>query len=206
MSRAWYAVIDSCEPYWKLQCIHSGVFQDLDLLQTEMVKFGSFKALFLALLKLKTRLKPELLTLEQIKLSNKQCSPLLNGFYYTCSSMVNASISVFKYRSRSSKRAASATIEDVFPHGYPSILWSSLSDNGVLLYTNNGNWLRFHFPSDESHVPSACGWEEENVRSFIYHIAGSCPKCCLVVIMGKRRNTESLWELEALQLERDIKV
>ena len=173
MSREWYAVIDSCEPYWKLQCIHSGVFQDLDLLQTEMVKFGSFKVLFLALLKLKTRLEPELLTLEQIKLSNKQCSPLLNGFYYTCPSMVNASISVFKCRSRSSKRAASATIEDVFPHGYPSILWSSSSNNEVLLYTNNGNWLRFRFPSDESHVPSACGWEEESVRSFIYHIAGS---------------------------------
>ena len=203
MSRAWYEVIGSCELYWKLQCISVGKFQDLDLLQGEMIKFGSYRELFSALIKFKARFKPQRLTLELAKLSKKQCSPLHNGFYCSCPTAMNASISVFKHSSASSvKRTASATIENVFPHGYPSVLWSSSSDSGVLMYTNNGCWLRFHFLTDSSDPPTACVWKEERIRSFVYHIAGSCPNCCLVVIMGKRRNLESLWEMEVLQLRR----
>ena len=167
-----------------------------------MLKFGSFRALFSALLKFKARLKPELLTFTENKLNINQCSPLSNGYYYSCSTSRNASISVSLI---SSKQVSSCTVENVFPRGYPSLVWSSLSDNGVLLCINNGKWLRFYFPSDNSLLPSVCTWEEDRVRSFIYHIAGSCPNCCLVVVVGKRRNLESLWELETLQFRKGIK-
>ena len=167
------------------------------------MKFGSYKELFLALIKFKIRFKPQRLTLELAKLNEKQCSPLHNGFYYSCPTAMNGSISVFKHSSVSSvKQTASATIENVFPRGYPSVLWSSSSDSGVLMYTNNGCWLRFHFLIDNCDPPTACVWKEESIRSFIYHIAGCCPNCFLVVIMGKRRNSESLWEIEVLQLRR----
>lgn len=203
MSRAWHEVIGSCELYWKLQCICVGKFQDLGLLQGEMIKFGSYREFFSALIKFKVRFKPQRLTLELAKLSKKQCSPLHNGYYCSCPTAMNASISVFKHSSVSSvKRTASATIENVFPRGYPSVLWSSSSDSGVLLYTNNGCWLRFHFLTDSSDPLTACVWKEERIRSFVYHIAGCCSNCCLVVIMGKRRNSESLWEMEVLQLRR----
>ena len=193
-------VIISCEPYWKLQCIQSGVFQDLDLLQNEMLKFGSFRALFSALLKFKARLKPEKLSLRENKLDTKHCIPLSNGYFYSCPTSRNASITVFNTRSISSEQASSSTIEQIFPHGYPSVVWSSSSDSGVLLCTNNGKWLKFNFPADSLLPNSAHTWEEDRIRSYIYHIAGSCPDCCLIVIMSKRRNLQSLWELELLQL------
>ena len=196
-------MVDSCEPYWKFQCIRSGLFQDLDLLQREVSKFGSFKELLTSLIKFKTCFKPDTLTLKQSKLCNKDCNPIGNGFYYSCPSTVNASISVFKLPSTTSvKRTMSYSVENVFPHGYPSVVWSSSSDSGVLLCTNNGHWLRYCFPTDGCTSPSAHSWEEEHVRSFVYHVAGCCPSCCLVVIMSKRRNSESLWELEALQLRK----
>ena len=194
-------MINSCEPYWKLQCIRTGLFHDLDLLQREMIKFGSFKELFSALLKFKRHIKPELLTLEQTKLCNKLCSPLLNDFYYSCPTTINANISVFKRPSISSKQTQTCTVENVFLHGYPSILWSSSSSNRVLLCTNNGRWLKFHFPADDSCPSSAHTWEDDSVRSFIYHVAGSCPNCSFIVIMGKRRDADSLWKLETLQLK-----
>ena len=169
-----------------------------------MLKFGSFRALFSALLKFKVRFKPKLLSLRENKLDTKQCIPISNGYYYSCLTLKNASISVFSARSISSEQASSCVIEHVFPHGYPSVVWSSSSDNGVLLCTNNGKWLRFDFPAD-SLLPSSCVWEEDSIRSFIYCIAGSCPNCSLIVIMGKRRNLESLWELELLQLRKGHK-
>lgn len=203
MSRAWYEASCSCEPYWKLQCIRIGKFQDLNLLQGEVIKFGSYKELFSALMKFKVCFKPQWLTLKLSKLSKKQCSPLDNGFYYSCPTAMNASISVFKHSSVTSVRqTASATIENVFPRGYPSVLWSSSSDSGVLMYTNNGCWLRFHFPTDSSDSPTTCIWKEECIRSFVCHVVGCCPNCCLVVIVGKCQNSESLWEVEVLQLRR----
>ena len=200
MSRTWHAVINSCEPYWKLQCIQSGVFQDLDLLQNEMLEFGSFRALFSALLKFKTRFKPENLSLRENKLDTEQCTPLSNGYYYSCPSSRNASISVFNTRSMLSEQASSCTAEHIFPHGYPSVMWSSSSDNGVLLCTNNGKWLKFNFPTDSLLSNSVHTWEEASIRSYIHHAAGSCPNCCAVVVMGRRQNIESLWQLELLQL------
>ena len=166
-----------------------------------MLKFGSFRALFSALLKFKVRFKLKLLSLRENKLDTKQCIPLSNGYYYSCPTLKNASISVFSARSISSEQASSCVIEHIFPHGYPSVVWSSSCDNGVLLCTNNGKWLRFDFPAD-SLLPSSCTWEEDSIRSFIYCIAGSCPNCSLIVIMGKRRNLELLWELELLQLRK----
>ena len=203
VSRSWHAVINSCELYWKLQCIQSGVFQDLDLLQNEMLKFGSFKGLFSALLKFKARFKPENLTLRENKLDTKQCIPLSKGYYYSCPTCRNASVSVYNTRSTSSEQASSSTIEQVFPHGYPSVVWSSSSENGVLLCTNNGKWLMFDFPADFLLPNSVHVWEEDSIRSYVYHVAGSCPNCCFIVIMGKRRNLESLWELELLQLRKE---
>lgn len=205
MSRSWHAVINSCEPYWKLQCIQSDIFQDLDLLQNEMLKFGNFRALFSALLKFKARFKPEKLSLRENKLDTKQCIPVSNGYYYSCPTSRNASISVFNTRSISSEQVSSCTIEHVFPHGYPSVVWSSSRDNGALLCTNNGKWLKFDFPAN-SHLPnSVCTWEEDSIRSYIYHTAGSCPNCYLIVIMGKRRSLNSLWELNLLQLRKGHK-
>lgn len=192
-------MVNSCEPYWKLQCIRSGIFQDLDLLQKEMITFGSFKSLFLAFLKFKERFRPALLILEEAKVSNSQCTPILNGFYYSCPTTMNASVSVFNHSLRCSKQTVSSTVENVFARGYPSILWSSSSDNAALLCTNNGRWLKFHFLTDIARSLSACFWEENCIRSFIHCVAGSCAKCCLVVIIKKRRNVESLWELETLQ-------
>ena len=166
-----------------------------------MCKFGSFKDLFLSLIKFKASFKPELLTLKQSKLCNKRCNTIGHGFYYSCPSTVNASITAFKH-SVSLKRTLSTSIENIFLHGYPSVIWSTSSDNGVLLCTNSGHWLRYHFPTDGYNSPLTHSWEEEHVRSFIYHVVGSCPHCCLVVILSKRRNLDSLWELEALQLRR----
>ena len=173
-----------------------------------MLKFGSFRALFSALLKFKAQFKPKLLSLRENRLDTKQqCIPLSNGYYYSCPTSKNATISVFNARSIPSEQASSCTIEHVFPHGYPSVVWSSSSETGVLLCTNNGKWLRCEFPAN-SLLPSSYVWEEDSIRTFIYCIAGSCPNsiCCLVVIMGKRRNLESLWELELLQLRKGHKI
>ncbi len=165
-----------------------------------MLEFGSFRALFSALFKFKTRFKSKKLSLSENKLDTKRCTPLTNGYYYSCPTSRNASISVFDARSIPSKQVSSCTVEHVFPHGYPSVMWSSSSDTGVLLCTNNGKWLKFNFPADCLLTNCVHTWEEASIRSYIYHVAGSCPNCCVVVIMGKRRNIESLWELEVLQL------
>ena len=205
MSRSWYEVISSCEQYWKLQCKRSGVFQDLHLLRKEMLKFGCFRALFSALLKFKARLKPQLLSLNERKVDAKYKAHLPNGCYHTWSfPSKNASISVYNANLESSEQMSSCEVSDIFPHGYPVVVWSSSINNGALLCTNNGKWLRFIFPGDNL-SPSAFIWEEDKIRSFVYHVAGSCPNCSLVVIMSGRRNAESLWELEALQFKQGQK-
>ena len=206
VSRSWYEVISSCEQYWKLQCKQSGVFRDLDLLQKEMLEFGSFWALFSALFKFKARLRPQLLSLTERKLDGSDIywTHIPNGCYHSCPFSVNASISVYNASFESSEQVSHCEVGDIFPHGYPSVEWSFPINDGALLCTNNGKWVRFIFPGGNL-SPSSFTWEEDEIRSFVYDVPGSCPNCSLVVIVSKVQNDESLWELEALQLKKGHK-
>lgn len=212
VSKSWLEVIKTCENYWKAQCEDYGLLGES--LTRERCTHDSYYDVAMSLLKQDHRLKNKLV-IGKTELKSDLSStcgserhvpvqPFHNGFILQYPVQVpSARLSLFRVNGNSVDKCGQ--IDDIFPGGFLEILWSTSTQDSVLLYANNNLWAEFLFSigasEDPLATPTTTIWEHPGgipMRS-VYNSYSMCEKCRLVVSVSTKSGKKGLLEFSFLE-------
>ena len=89
-------------------------------------------------------------------------------------------------------KLATATVSLTF-----FVIWSSSSDNHVLVYSSTGEWVGIKISENAFSV-----WEQTDgdIYSVPFYDIASCAKCSFIVVVSKAPSHNGFWELVILKL------
>ena len=206
VNKHWYLLLKTCDSYWRAQCEKHGIIGET--LKHEKEKVESFRNLCISALKFEHRLRKMsgVLKLKSLSINEEfnDCImpilPLSNGYYYHHQPSSESSLSVLKFdHPNSTIGRLCATIPDPFPGGLLKVLWSFSSLSSVVLYGNNGRWIKFSF--DGHRHPLVEEWQDV-IYNVVSYRSTICLDCSRIIVMSTSLNSDVLWQLQMIQLHR----
>ena len=176
------------------------------MLRERQPDYPSLKALTLAALRYQKRIKLSQACCKEFQIDPKSVGtndnpfplrpvePFSNGMFIQREFRDNKSVLSVKGLTVSGifSELATATVSPAF-----FIIWSSSSDDRVLVYSSTGEWVWINISENASYM-----WEqsEGDIYNMPFYDIASCDKCSLVTVISKAPSRDGFWELVILKL------
>lgn len=200
----------SSHGYWKSLCEFSGITGGI--LTKESALLGGYSGVAMRLLKQEAYLKNRL-TKVNVNFDTRRCleednegkltytlvEPVNNGYCIKLSKEISSSLTLLRIEATTVR--VCGYVDNIFPHGFFCILWSTSTLNSVLLHGNNAMWVELWFP--DLAAPPVINYWDSTLVPRVYNHFSRCKQCLLVVTVSKKLNRNKLWEFNFVELRRD---